>query len=294
MLPWILFAISLIAAAFFGLRLFMLKKGLDEITKMLPELLKSDTNMLITLSIPDKTAKMLASELNSQLKELKRLRRTYINGDRELKDAVTNISHDLRTPLTAICGYLELLKREEKSETVCRYISRIEERTAAMKLLTEELFRYSVILSASENLELEPIDVGAVLEESIAGLYGALIEHGIVPDISLPEQKVIKNLNREALSRIYGNILGNALKYSDGDLAVKMDETGAAYFSNTAENLGGVDVGKLFDRFFSVEAAKNSTGLGLAISKTLVEQMGGSISAQMNGDILTVAVKWPV
>ena len=141
-------------------------------------------------------------------------------------------------------------------------------------------------------MSTEPIDVGAALEESIAGLYGALTERGIMPEIAIPEEKIIKNLNREALSRVYGNILGNALKYSDGDLKIVMRPSGATEFSNTAKNLSGVDVGKLFDRFFSVEAARNSTGLGLAISKTLVEQMGGSISAGMEGDMLRITVVW--
>lgn len=270
----------------------LLKRGLQDITRDLSELLSEDTNVLISLSSGDKALREFASALNRELREMKRLRRKYQNGDRELKDAVTNISHDLRTPLTAICGYLELLGREPKSETVERYIAHIENRTEAMKQLTEELFRYSVILSTSEEMTLEPIDIGAALEDSIAGLYGALTERGIVPEISIPDEKIIKNLNREALSRIYGNILGNALKYSDGDLKVAMYPSGAVEFSNTAGNLSGVDVGKLFDRFFSVEAARNSTGLGLAISKTLVEQMGGNISAEMNGDVLTIKIDW--
>lgn len=292
MLPWIICVILLCVLVLLLMRLYYLHRGLDEIIEEIKYILSDDTNTLITLSTGDRTVKRFAAELNRQLRELTRQRRQFINGDRELKEAVTNISHDLRTPLTAICGYLELLRREEKSEAVERYIAHIENRTEAMKQLTEELFRYSVILSASDDMSLEPIDIGAVLEENIAGLYGALTERGIEPEISIPEEKVVKNLNREALSRIYGNILGNALKYSDGDLRIVMNASGTVEFSNTAKNLGGVDVGKLFDRFFSVEAARNSTGLGLAISKTLVEQMGGSISAEMEGDVLTITVDW--
>lgn len=292
MIPWMICLLLACAVAVLTVKLYYVRKNLEEICQELSELIKEDTNLLISVSTGDRQVRAIAAELNRQLAELRRLRGQYINGDRELKDAVTNISHDLRTPLTAICGYLELLQREPKSEAVERYLRFIENRTEAMKQLTEELFRYSVILSASEEMTLEPIDIGAALEESIAGFYGALTERGIVPEISITEEKIIKNLNREALSRIYGNILGNALKYSDGDLVIVMHPNGSAEFSNTAENLSGVDVGKLFDRFFSVEAAKNSTGLGLAISKALVEQMGGHISAEMNGDILTIKVDW--
>ena len=109
----------------------------------------------------------------------------------------------------------------------------------------------------------------------------------------MPDEKIVRCLDREALSRVFGNILGNALKYSDGDLVVKMSPDGSVEFSNTAENLNGVDVGKLFDRFFSVEAARNSTGLGLAIAKELTERMGGAIEAAYEAGRLTVTVTFP-
>ena len=280
------------AAAFFALKYFSLKRSLGEILDQLPVLVSEDTNLLLTLSSGDKKLRLLASRLNAQLRELKRLRRSYQSGDRELKEAVTNISHDLRTPLTAMSGYIELLKKEEKSQAADRYLKQIENRVEAMKRLTEELFSYSLAASSGEEMTLEPVDLRAALEESVAGIYGALVERGIEPEIYLPDERPIKNLNREALARVFGNILGNALKYSSGDLVIRMDENGCTEFSNTAENIGEVDVGKLFDRFFSVEAARNSTGLGLAISKALVEQMGGKISASLSGGTLTIRTEW--
>ena len=280
------------AAVFFAAKYFSVRKSMRGVCRDFAELIGEDTNTLISVNSGDRAVRELASELNRQLRELRRLERKFTDGDHELKEAVTNISHDLRTPLTAIYGYLELLHREEKSEQVGRYISRIENRAEAMRRLTEELFRYSVIISASEGEEPLPTDIGAVLEESIAGLYGAFVERGISPEITMPDEKIVRCLDREALSRVFGNILGNALKYSDGDLVVKMSPDGSVEFSNTAENLNGVDVGKLFDRFFSVEAARNSTGLGLAIAKELTERMGGKISAEMNGSILTIRIEW--
>ncbi len=291
-MAWFLCFVFACAAVFFGAKLYLVRRSVDGICRDIGELLKEDTNGLISVSSGDKAVRRLAADLNRHLKELKRLQRQYESGGRELKDAVTNVSHDLRTPLTAICGYLELLEREPKSEAVERYVGFIRDRTEAMKQLTEELFRYSVIISTSEDMTLEDMDIRSALEDSIAGFYAALTERGIEPQISLPESGVIKRLNREALSRIYGNILNNALKYSDGDLYISMSLSGRTEFSNTSANLGGVDVGKLFDRFFSVEAARNSTGLGLAISKALVEQMGGSIGARMDGDLLTITIDW--
>ena len=108
----------------------------------------------------------------------------------------------------------------------------------------------------------------------------------------LSDNCVEKQLNREALARVFSNILNNALKYSDGDLEITLREDGAIVFSNTASGLNEIQVGKLFDRFFTVEAARNSGGLGLAISKTLVEQMGGSISAKLIDHVLSIQIKF--
>lgn len=272
--------ILLITVVILSVKLYYLRISMRKLVAELAEHLTTDTNTLIDISSRDKYMRSLAVTINEQLALLRRQRQQYLHGDRELKEAVTNISHDLRTPLTAICGYLDLLAREEKSEAVARYLSFIENRTEALKQLTEELFRYSVILSTDEQMSMEPINLNGVLEESVAGLYGALTERGITPVIEMPETAVTREVNRAALSRVFGNILNNAIKYSDGDLEICLKEDGEITFTNTASELDEVQVGKLFDRFFTVEAARNSTGLGLAIAKTLVEQMNGRIAAK--------------
>ena len=269
-----------------------LRKAAQEITEAFRDRLTADTNTLIDVSSRDPYMRKLAAEINVQLRLLRQQRHKYLSGDRELKEAVTNISHDLRTPLTAICGYLDLLQKEDKSEDAARYISLIENRVEAMKQLTEELFRYSVILSTGE-LMLETVHVNGVLEESIAAFYGALTRRNIQPEIQITETKIERQLNREAIGRVFSNILNNALKYSDGDLEIILRDNGAITFSNTASGLSEVQIGKLFDRFFTVEAARNSNGLGLAISKTLVEQMGGTISAQYENGKLSIVVGFP-
>ena len=160
-----------------------------------------------------------------------------------------------------------------------------------MKQLTEELFSYSMILSAGD-IVLESVDMVPVLEESVAGFYGPMKVRGIEPVIHMPEGPVIRWLNRAALSRIFGNILSNALKYSAGDLEIILLESGEVRFSNSASDLNDVQVGRLFDRFFTVEAARSSTGLGLAIAKTLVERMDGIIGAELQAETLTIHISF--
>ena len=286
--------IAILVAVILGLliKIHLMSKAALEIMDAFQEKLSADTNTLIGISSCDPYMRKLAASINIQLRLLRQQRHKYLNGDRELKEAVTNISHDLRTPLTAICGYLDLLEREEKSENTARYLSLIENRVEAMKQLTEELFRYSVILS-TEEMVLETIHVNGILEESLAAFYGALTGREIIPKIRICDKRIEKQLNREALFRIFSNILSNVLKYSDGDLEVTLLENGEIRFTNQTRGLDPVQVGRLFDRFFTLETARSSGGLGLSIAKALTEQMGGSIGAEYQKDRLSIFLRFP-
>lgn len=262
-------------------KICFLRKSAREIADAFRDRLTANTNTLIDISTRDSYMRKLAADINTQLRLLCKERHRYQQGDLELKEAFTNISHDLRTPLTAINGYLDLLEREEKGDNVQRYLAQIQNRTEVLKSLTEELFRYSVV-NSSQELKPERMDVVRALEESLLSFYAVMQEKGIQPEIKLPEEPVFRELDAGAVNRIFSNIISNALKYSDGDLSVVMDKNGCITFSNTAHNLTAVTVGRLFDRFYTVEASRNSTGLGLSIAKMLIERMGGKIEAIYN------------
>ena len=233
--------------------------------------------------------------LKRSVRELRILRREHLNyhqGNMELKTAITNISHDLRTPLTAICGYLDMIQKTELSEQQERYLAIMKERTEMMKQLTEELFRYSVIISDENTVTTENIIVNQVLEDSIMGYYAVLTEKGISMNVQLTEKQITAELNKEYLSRIFSNLLNNAVKYSDGDLDITLSDIGEITFSNTAAGLDSVEVEQLFDRFYTVESAHHSTGLGLSIARTLVERMGGTISAEYKNSRLIIKIKF--
>ena len=272
-------------------KIYFLRKSAKEITEAFTDRLTTDTNTLIDISTRDPYMRKLASDINGQLRLLRKERRRYQQGDLEVKEAVTNISHDLRTPLTAIRGYLDLLDREDKNETVKRYLSQIRNRTEVLNNLTEELFRYSVI-TFSQELKPEHMDMVRALEESLISFYGIMQEKGIIPQIELPDEPVWRKLDMNAVNRIFSNIINNAVKDSDGDFAVVMAKDGCITFSNTSRNLDTVAVGRLFDRFYTVEAGRNSTGLGLTIAKILTERMGGKISAQYLNSKLSITLQF--
>lgn len=312
-----------------SVRFYLFQRSMQEITDGLEEIIdrKLDTNTLLTVSTRERHICRLAGQLNKQLRLLRKEHLRYENGDRELKEAITNISHDLRTPLTSINGYLDLLQKEltqqhprealqtlnsghtpngdrENASKALRYLEIIRNRTEAMKQLTEELFRYSIVLSDREENPVS-LSLNRVLEESLIAFCGDLEQREITPDISMPEQPVLRTLDEASLTRVFSNIISNAVKYSDGDLHVKLTAEGTVTFSNRASGLTPVTTAKLFDRFFTVETVnmpenfksesmqEHSTGLGLSIARLLTERMGGSIGAEYKDGELHITVRFP-
>ena len=289
---WVMAALAMVSIVL-GLYLVSLRSALKEVARELDDKLKTDTNTLISLSTGDRAVKALAARMNTQLQALRKERLKLQLGDAELKAAITNVSHDLRTPLTAICGYLDLLEQEPLPERPRRYLDIIRERTETMRTLAEELLRYSVVTAAEEELTPEPVELCSILEQSLAGLYGTLTRRGIEPHIEWPGGRITRTLDAAALRRVYDNILANAAKYSDGDLTVRLLPDGTACFENGAAGLDPVQVQRLFDRFFTVRSAGGSTGLGLSIARQLTQRMGGSIRADYRNGRLCVSVQFP-
>lgn len=291
-LPWVIPVLALVIVTLL-IKIYLLHRSADEIGEALAERLKTGTNTLIDISSRDRHMRALAGCVNSQLKLLREQRLRYMQGDAELKSAITGVSHDLRTPLTALSGYLELLEKEQDEEKRAYYIGIIKNRTELLSGLTEELFQYSVEASAEERLKPERLSLNAALQESVAAFYTALSDRGIEPEILLPEDPVYSVLDREALLRVFGNILGNAVKYSGGDLKIELFQDASLCFSNRAPGLDSVQTQRLFDRFYTVESARRSTGLGLSIAKLLTERMGGTIRAEYGEGRLTIFLRFP-
>ena len=321
---WVLWGLWLAVTAALCLKIALLRHAAREIREGIRDRLGADTNTLLTVGSRDRVMRALAEDLNGELRTLRRRRLRYEQGNLALKEAVTNISHDIRTPLTAIRGYLELLEKEEKNENISRYLKIIEERTEVLSRLTEELFRYTVAVSAGDDGEARRplqgtadgkgpgavkggegsgeeeaggetvLDLRRMLEESVLAAYGALSLRGIEPEIELPEQEVKCKINTRITSRIFENILQNALKYSDGDFKITLDERGEVIFANHAAALDEVQVGRLFERFYTVESGRTATGLGLAIARELTEQAGGGIDAWYAEGMLYLRLRFPL
>lgn len=290
---WVVIGVLSLIILLLLVKIYFMRKAAWEIEEAFADRLMTDTNTLIDISSQDRYMRKLAAGINMQLRKLRSERHRFTQGDFELKEAVANISHDLRTPLTAICGYLDLLEQEEQSEAVSRYLGVIRSRTEVLRQLMEELFRYSIVTSTSNDIVYEDVVLNSVLEESISAYYAVLKSRNIAPEISMPEESVYRKLDQRALSRIFENILGNAIKYSDGDLEIALAQNGEIVFANHASGLDEIQVAKLFDRFYTVETARKSTGLGLSIAKILIEQMNGSITAEYAQGMVRIRIVFP-
>ena len=293
LLPWILVALLGVLLLILAGKVYTLHKSARQLREGMAQQLERETNTLLSVSSGDREMRALADALNGQLAQLRAERQRYQHGDLELKEAITNISHDLRTPLTAIVGYLALLEGEEKSETVERYLSQISNRTQVLHQLSEELFAYA-LLTAPQPLHPQRVDLRGLVEEALLSYCGAMEQRGMEPAIQLPEGRVERTLDPTAAGRVLSNIISNALKYSAWDFSVTMTTDGVITFANSAPDLNPVLVQRLFDRFFTVETARHSTGLGLSIAKLLTQQMEGTLEAKYQEGQLVITLSFPV
>ena len=282
----------LLTALVLLLRLISLRASLRDIAEDLDDVLQMDTNAQLCVSTADPTVRQIAGKLNRQLRLLRQERLRLQTGDAELRTAVTNVSHDLRTPLTAICGYLDLLEQQTHTEESRRYLAVIRARTDAMRAMTEELLRYAVVAATADELKPEPVSMNDILEQSLAGLYGALSARGLRVQAAFPEEAVVRTLDKNALRRIFDNILSNAAKYASQDVCVTLTADGTAAFRNRAAGLDCVQTARLFDRYYTVSTGRDSAGLGLSIAKLLTEKMGGSITAACEDETLEITVRF--
>ena len=287
-----LFVVMILISIILLIKIIITKNEIKNIEESFSRIIELDTNNLITIGTGSKEIRDLVNSLNKNLKNLRKLELEYKNGNQDLKSSITNISHDMRTPLTAINGYIDLLKEEKSEEKKKEYLEVIERKTKDLISLTENLFFRKNFEDIYENLEKENCLVNEILEEALATYYTIFKEKNITPEIDICEEKIYRNINRNSMIRVFENILSNASKYSDGDLKIKLEENGKITFSNKASLLDIASVQRIFNRYFTLENGKEkSNGLGLSIAKQLVELNGGTIFANYLNNILIIEIE---
>lgn len=287
-----LFLIVLVLSIFLIIKILVMKNEIKNIGESLLRIINTDTNNLITISTKDDDLRKLAKILNNSLKDLRKLELEYKNGNQDLKLSITNISHDLRTPLTAIRGYLDLIDVKDLTKKQKEYLKFIDMKVRDMSMLTEQLFDFSKSLDSFNEVNKKQVLINDVLERVICSSYDLFKRNNVEPIINITNKKIIRMLDENMLIRILENIISNAIKYGKRDVNVILNDEGVIMISNKVSNLDKTSVEKMFNRYYTVNNAKKSTGIGLSIAKQLVELNGGVIDANIENDILTIKLEF--
>ncbi len=271
-------------------RLYVLKYSLSEIRRELKWIHAQETNALLSVSSRDKNLLALVVELNESLSIIRAKELKYNSGNYEVQKIISNVAHDLRTPLTAILGYTELLEKEAVTSNSTKYIKVIKSRTKDLMYLSEQLFDF---MQQKEQLEItrESVCLNQELETALFSYFALFKENHIEPKIVITPIKLYRFINREMLTRIFDNLIYNAIKYGGKELEISLTLSGKIIFSNPTSELDSVGVQKIFDRYYTLEnARKTKGGAGLAIVKELVELNQGSITAKLENGWLIITL----
>ncbi|SEQ91185.1 hypothetical protein SAMN02910369_02674 [Lachnospiraceae bacterium NE2001] len=283
--------ISIVINVALLLKLLVMRSSLKELALDYRERVALDSDTLIGVSSRDRRIRELASAINDTITEMRGAFHKYRQGDKNVRNVITNVAHDIRTPLTAICGYLELASRLDKSPEMAGYLDIIGERAEHMKSLTNDLFEYMVINDMEVPEESQDVNINKVIEDSVMSFYPSFIDKGIKPEIEITEERIVRKLYPSYVERIINNLISNAVKYSDGDLEITLSDSGVFTIANTASTLDTVQVERLFDRFYTVEnGSATSTGIGLSIVRSFAEKMNCPIKAEYEAGRLIITL----
>ena len=290
----VLLAVALAAAAFLAARYALLKRSLRQADRELGEIVGHlEDNRIVRLPAPDADLEALLGTVNRALAGIRAQAAACARHEAELKAQVEHVSHDLRTPLTSIRGYLALVDDAALDAEAREALGTVRRKAASLERLVAQFYELSRLQGDDVPLELGPVDVGRMLRESVAEQYRLLADRGLDVRLDVPEHAVLARANGEAVERVLANLLHNAGKYAKTALEVSMTGEGAGAagaggrvtveFANDAEGLSESALSRLFQPFFMADEsrAQEGSGLGLAIARHLLERMGGSIEASL-------------
>lgn len=283
----VLAAVASACAAYFGARYLLLKRSLRQVNRDLSEIVERlEDNRIVKLPVPDAELEALLGTVNRALEGIRRQAVAYARHEAELKTQVECISHDLRTPLTAILGYLALVDEDGMDAETRASLATVRRKADALQRLVAQFYELSQARSEDAPFERGAVEVGRLLRESVAGRYRLFEERGLEVRLSAPDRPVTVQGDANALERVVENLVHNAGKYARTTFDVEVIEGSGSVrvvFSNDVDALPPGDAERLFEPFYTADAARSdaSSGLGLAIARSLASRMGGTLDARL-------------
>ena len=275
------------------------QRQVKDICRQLAFLMKHDSNMLIHREFDLGGIGMLSDRLNDLLELRRKEEQYYQEKETLIADTYTNLSHDIRTPLTSLDGYFQLMEACENVEEQRRYLSIIHERIHSLNEMLEELFMFTKLKNESYRLELTSCCINRILKETVFSYYDDWVRREIQPDIQITEEQLYIDGNKQGLSRIIQNVIKNGLDHGEKKIRIvlKREQNQAVLrISNQVTASEQIDIEHVFDRFYKADAArsKTSTGLGLSIAREFVRRMNGEIGAKIEENEFIVEMSFPI
>ncbi|WP_055666087.1 sensor histidine kinase [Desnuesiella massiliensis] len=297
---WLIIAFLIICCLFLLAHLFLIRKEIKNIISQLKDYNSNKTRKNIDITLLNKELEELACSINDNMDRNLEAQVKQKQAEEQLKKAIANISHDLRTPLTSIIGYIQMIKSKELPKVVeSEYINIVEAQAKSIQVLLSDFFELSVIETPEYELQIEAINLNSILCEVITSFYEGFIEKNIKPEINMPKESILVLGNKVATRRVIENLIANIVKHSEGQVFINLEaeKDGAVLTTiNSAKNLEHSDVDLIFNRFYKGDNSRsaNNTGLGLTIAKSLMDKMKGIIYAEYNEGLLSIFCKWKI
>ena len=287
--------IATVVAAITILILIVYRRQVKMTCRQLAFLKEHQTNLRLTSDLPLKELNELVDGINDILDLSREIRKSAQQSEDSLKETITNLSHDIRTPLTSMDGYFQLLVQSDSEEERQHYIAVIQNRITSLKDMLEELFTYTKLQNESYELAVESLDFGKCVFDTVFSFYDEFQKKDIEPKIDFCEGHLFIAGNHEEIRRALQNIIKNALEHGQKKIVFELQQNNDQVIFrclNDVENPDEIDMAQVFSRFYKADSARSntSTGLGLSIAKGLIEKMGGTIQADLNANIFAIEI----
>lgn len=306
----ILTAVLAIIVIIMAAVLLKIRAQLRDINDQLDFLYENDTNMLIGTDTNLIYLGQFKQRVNRFVEQWHKKRAEAAKKEQMISDTYTNLSHDIRTPLTSLDGYFQLLKDEKDEKLQAHYIGVIQERIASLKDMLEELFMFTKLKNDTFKLEMDKCCVSRLLKQTVFSYYDEWKMRGIEPVVDICDEQIFILANTQALKRVFQNVIKNGLVHGKNDIEIRLytkalgnvsdknkgNKMVNISVSNTIENPENVDVSQVFERFYKADEARSvtSSGLGLSIAKELVERMDGKINAHIEDNRFCINISYRI
>lgn len=290
---WILILLLIISLL---INILMIKE-INSICEQVRFLINNNSQMRINTSFSIKTFMEFAEIINNFLDSYHNKEKAYINKEKYLQNTIRGLSHDIRTPLTSLDGYLQLIADNKEIINNDKYFSIMRNRISSLNNILDQLFTFVKLQENEYKLEMEKIDFTSLALQTLFNYYEDFKFRNIEPKINFPNKKIFINANTDALERIFQNIYKNILEHGQNpiSLSISEDEKKLIFVSKN-KTKDGLTINKddLFKEFYKASNSRNgsSTGLGLAITKALVEKLNGKITADISDNYFAIEISF--